>query len=131
MFCFIFYLNFIAVLILVCSMNVIRKALHRIVADGFVKNFNQLRLHACVSLLFLFSYVFIGGFFNLELFGGLNNLLEISPFIVAQAISGIPTLIMQLFMLYVSDKVNSFYRDGMNGEEGYDTERFHVSSDLR
>ena len=75
-------------------MNVIRKALHRIVADGFVKNFNQLRLHACVSLLFLFSYVFIGGFFNLELFGGLNNLLEISPFIVAQAISGIPTLIM-------------------------------------
>ena len=40
MYCLIFYLNFVAVLILCCSMNVIRKALHRIVADGFVKNFN-------------------------------------------------------------------------------------------
>ena len=131
MYCFIFYLNFIAVLIFVCSMNVIRKALHRIVAEGFVKDFNQLRLHFCISLLFLFSYVLIGGLFNLELFGGVNNLLAASPFIMAQAISGIPTLIIQLFMLYVADKVNRFYRDGMNGEEGYDTERFRISVGLR
>ena len=73
----------------------------------------------------------IGGLFNLELFGGVNNLLEASPFIMAQAISGIPTLIIQLFMLYVTDKVNRFYRDGINGEEGYETEKFHVSEDLR
>ena len=50
---------------------------------------------------------------------------------MAQAISGIPTLIIQLFMLYVTDKVNRFYQDGINGEEGYETEKFHVSDDLR
>ena len=94
MYCVIFYLDFIAVWILVCAMSRIRKALIIIEAPGFVKNFKSLRIHMCITSLFLFTSLLIGGLFNLELFVGLDNLINVDPFIFASALQAIPSLVI-------------------------------------
>ena len=131
MYCCVFYLDFIAVWILVCAISRIRKALYRIEAQGFEKNFTSLRIHICITFLFLATSLLIGGLFNLELFVGLDNLINVDPFIFASALQAVPSLINQLFMLHIVDKVNKFYQDGMNGEEGYVSTQPRVSDELR